>query len=265
MEKQPLDKTISIFGCGWLGLPLGIKLKSEGYSIIGTTTSTEKIPVLQSSGIKPVIFNLERQSENNSLFDAETAIICIPSKNVEGFSDLAKKIRKSNISNVLFISSTSVYKANSGNIFEDAELNQGQLASIEKEFTGTMDGRATILRFSGLIGPGRHPGRFFRDKPVPNPNGVVNMIHLDDCIAIISSILQKNEWGEVFHAASDSHPSRREFYSKAREAMQLNVPLFGGSENSDPGKIIVSKKLKEHLEYEFIHSDIVEALEHCTA
>lgn len=33
--------TVSILGCGWLGLPLAEQLLAEGYSVKGSTTRAE--------------------------------------------------------------------------------------------------------------------------------------------------------------------------------------------------------------------------------
>ena len=45
------QKSISILGCGWLGLPLARQLIKLGYSVKGSTTSPEKIQILKGSQI----------------------------------------------------------------------------------------------------------------------------------------------------------------------------------------------------------------------
>ena len=42
MQKE----TITILGCGWLGLPLAQTLVKEGYSVKGSTTTEDKLEVL---------------------------------------------------------------------------------------------------------------------------------------------------------------------------------------------------------------------------
>ena len=51
-------KQISILGCGWLGLPLAKSLLEKGFSINGSTTSFEKISILDKAGITPFIVSL---------------------------------------------------------------------------------------------------------------------------------------------------------------------------------------------------------------
>ena len=41
---------ISILGCGWLGLPLAKALIENGFSVKGSTTSTDKLTALENAG-----------------------------------------------------------------------------------------------------------------------------------------------------------------------------------------------------------------------
>ena len=40
-------KRVSVLGCGWLGKPLAISLLDEGYSVKGSTTSEDKLELLE--------------------------------------------------------------------------------------------------------------------------------------------------------------------------------------------------------------------------
>jgi 3-hydroxyisobutyrate dehydrogenase-like beta-hydroxyacid dehydrogenase len=42
---------ISILGCGWLGLPLAKAIVENGFSVKGSTTSTDKLTALENAGI----------------------------------------------------------------------------------------------------------------------------------------------------------------------------------------------------------------------
>ena len=53
----------------------------------------------------------------------------------------------------------------------------------------------TVIRFGGLIGYDRMPGKFLTGKKdLPNGDAPVNLIHRDDCVQIIYQII-KNEKG----------------------------------------------------------------------
>lgn len=260
MEKQPLDKTIAIFGCGWLGLPLGANLASKGYAVVGTTTREDRFSILTESGITPCTYRLGDSVLDSKLINADVAIVCIPSKDIDAFRVLVESISESEIKHLIFVSSTSVYQTVNGEVTEESELNNSPLVEIESLFAQSKSFQSTILRFSGLMGPNRHPGRFFKDKPIPNPKGVVNFIHLQDCIGIIEAILEKGIWNDVFHAAADTHPTREVFYKKAKAILDLPNPTFLHSDGVNSGKMILNQKIKKTLGYVFSQPDLLESL-----
>jgi UDP-N-acetyl-D-mannosaminuronate dehydrogenase len=50
IDKQDInEKNISILGCGWLGLPLAKGSIGKGISVKGSTTSPNKISILEKS------------------------------------------------------------------------------------------------------------------------------------------------------------------------------------------------------------------------
>ncbi|WP_396187155.1 hypothetical protein [Flavobacterium sp.] len=58
---------ISILGCGWLGLPLAKALLENGFAVKGSTTSQEKLSVLENSGIQPFIIALESNNVSGNI------------------------------------------------------------------------------------------------------------------------------------------------------------------------------------------------------
>ena len=83
------EKSISILGCGWLGLPLGERLQNEGYSVKGSTTTEDKLDVLKEKGIEPFLVELtpEVKAEKIQEFlDSSFLIIDIPPKMYSSYS-----------------------------------------------------------------------------------------------------------------------------------------------------------------------------------
>ena len=257
-----MKSTIGILGCGWLGQPLAKHLLALGYSIKGSTTSKTKLDELGSVGISPFLIELETLESNVSEFlEAEILIVNIPSKNSKSFENLIVEIEKSSIQKDLFISSTSVYEPSAEMITEDSKLISSKLVNIENLFIHNSHFSTTVIRFAGLMGYNRNPGKFFpKGKSIKNPDGTVNMIHRDDCIAIITGIIEMGIWDETFNACSDQHPSRREFYTKA--ALEIGLPIPHFAENFvNSFKIISNKKLKSYLNYKFIYPNLMNALQ----
>lgn len=251
-----MSERISILGCGWLGLPLASELLKVGYQISGSTTSPNKIKVLEENGIHPFLIDIEKPGGDIGHFlNAEVLIIAITSKSIPDIKNLIQKIGESAIQKVLFVSSTSVYPFTNGIVTEATETANTPLVQIEQLFITNKTFKTTILRFGGLFGYNRKPGNFIKPgKTVDHPDGFVNLIHRDDCIEIIKLIIQKNVWNEVLNACADSHPKRRDFYLKEVQKVGGHSITFN-EDGQSQFKIINSQKLKNLLNYEFIHAD----------
>lgn len=253
-------KTISIMGSGWLGLPLSRHLSLKGYAVKASTTTPGRAAELADCGVEPFILTLESLPANiQSFLQANVLVVNIPSKNVEGFQQLVSEIEQSAIEKVVFVSSTSVYANSNKTIYESdgEESPRSPLRSIETLFTGASNFTTTIVRFGGLIGYRRHPGNFFRKgHPVKDPDAYVNLIHRDDCIQIITQIIDKEIWGEAFNCCADTHPTKREFYTQAARSLGKPAPEFVESAPG-PYKIISNEKVRQALNYSFLHPDLM--------
>lgn len=254
--------SISILGCGWLGLPLATHLINNGYKVKGSTTRQERLIHLKECGITPFLIDITKENTiDNEFLQSTILIIAIPSKNILGFKHLLKSINKSAIKKILFISSTSVYPNINKEIKEnDAVIAEHPLITIENKFKEIKTYKTTIIRFAGLVGGKRHPGNWFEEKEIPNPEGYVNMIHREDCIQIITSIIDKEIWGETFNACCPHHPTRRMFYTQAKKSLQKKAPTFKES-SEQIYKLISSEKLQEQLNYKFRHNNLLRYLE----
>ncbi len=257
-----MKQSISILGVGWLGKPLAKKLIEKGYSIKGSTTSAENIKELENLKIEPYLINLNTLDDNLVNFlDSDILIIAIPFKDVVAFQKFSLEVGKSSIKKVIFISSTSVYEATNLIISEKTLHTRTDLAIIEDFFRKSIHFDTTVVRFSGLIGYDRKPGNFFPEgKIIPNPNGFVNMIHQDDCVAIIVRIIEKEAWNETFNACADTHPKRRDFYTKAALDIGRSEPEFQLKDDKS-FKIVSNQKLKVLLDYTFKYPDVLQIRE----
>lgn len=267
--------TISILGCGWLGLPLGKFLISKGFSVKGSVTDTNKFEILSDAGIAPYRIVLNETVAivvDQTFFDCDVLIISIPPRRTSHIerifpakiAQLIPFILESGLSKVLFISSTSVYPDKNQLAKEDDTLvpdkESGRaLLLAENLLNNLTDFQTTILRFGGLIGADRNPARFLQKSTVPVPNSPVNLIHQDDCIGIISAIIEQDLWGETLNASSPEHPLKKDFYSRAAQISGLPEPLI--SEKPEAYKIVDSSKLIRLLNYRFKYQSPIDYLE----
>jgi nucleoside-diphosphate-sugar epimerase len=259
---------ISILGCGWLGLPLAKALLEKEFSVNGSTTSTEKLSILENAGISPFLISLNSKSVSGAiesfLQESSTLIIDIPPKlrgsNKENFVEKIKVlipfIEKSSIKNVVFVSSTSVYGEENDIVTEESPLNPDtesgkQLVEAEQLLQSNTNFKTTVLRFGGLIGEDRHPVKFLAGREnLDNPDAPVNLIHQEDCIGIILKIIENDCWDETFNAVTPFHPSRSTYYTQKATDLNLALPKFN-HENAFIGKTILSDKIETILNYTF--------------
>jgi nucleoside-diphosphate-sugar epimerase len=114
---------------------------------------------------------------------------------------------------------------------------------------------ATILRFGGLYGSERHPGRFLAGRSgLARPNAPVNLIHLDDCIGLVEAVMRANARNDVFNAVAPEHPTRQETYTAAAASLGLERPEFDANDERS-GKAIRSTKSQDVLGYAYQHPD----------
>ncbi|HEY4629376.1 MAG TPA: SDR family oxidoreductase [Flavobacterium sp.] len=259
---------ISILGCGWLGLPLAKALIKNGFSVNGSTTSAEKLSILEKAGISPFLISLDSKSISGAievfLQESSTLIIDIPPKlrgtNKENFVEKIKVlipfIEKSSVKNVLFVSSTSVYGEENDIVTEESPLNPDtesgkQLVEVEQLLQSNTNFKTNVLRFGGLIGEDRHPVKFLAGREnLDNPHAPINLIHQEDCIGIILKIIETNSWNETFNAVTPFHPSRSTYYTQKATDLNLALPKFN-HQNASIGKTILSDKMETILNYTF--------------
>ncbi|MBW8687079.1 SDR family oxidoreductase [Chitinophaga rhizophila] len=266
------EQSISILGCGWLGLPLAAHLVKEGYLVKGSVTADDKMEELVTRQITPYrVMITDAGIDSNDLagfLQSQILIVNFPPSRREDvvlyhqaqMAHLVKEIEKSPVKQVLFVSSTSVYPDVNGEVYEHevATPTKGSgkaLLAVEKMLRTNVRFMTTVIRFAGLIGYDRMPGRFLAGKKnVENGDAPINVIHQDDCIALIREIIRQQAWGEVFNACADEHPTRREYYTQAAAVAGLEVPTFAAT--ADPHfKIINADKIKQRLDYTFRYPD----------
>ncbi|MDG5767420.1 NAD-dependent epimerase/dehydratase family protein [Balneolales bacterium ANBcel1] len=269
---------ISILGCGWLGLPLACKLIENGDFVRGSTTTKEKIPLLEEAGIEPFYLRLDPHISGDdvtSFFDVDTVVLNITPPRVTDRTtymlrqgeELISYLNSSPVKRLVMVSSTSVY----GSKGQDADESDPHppdtpngigLAAMEQQLMEGLQASVTVIRMAGLIGPGRHPGRFLAGRDVEgNGEEPVNLIHQDDAIGTVISVINKTGISGTYNACGREHPSRKELYEKASLILGFEPPRFTGN-TPKAWKRVISEKLREHTEYRYVFDNPLDALNH---
>ncbi|MEM5563527.1 NAD(P)-binding domain-containing protein [Psychroserpens sp. AS72] len=264
-----MNSKICVIGCGWLGFPLAKTLIELGNTVHGSTTSKDKIKTLEKAGIIPFLIHFTSEGVTGNitscLENCKTLIVNIPPglrKNsdndyVKQMTHFVNHIESSSVENVLFIGSTSVYDDSEDFpvIREDSLTSNSKTAlkllEVEALFQQNKNFKTTILRFGGLFGDDRHPATYLSGKTnLKNGEAPVNLIHREDCVSIIISVVKNNIWDTIINASTPSHPTKKDYYTSICKALELPIPEFDNTTTSK-GKIIDSSKLVQLLDYEY--------------
>ena len=265
-----MKKSISIIGCGWLGLPLAKHCIQQGWQVNGSTTTPAKLSPLQALGIKPYLINLNQTPPctDASLWQAETAVVNIPpglrhqtaTDYLQQLQNLVACLKNGGVKRVVFVSTTGIYADNNTDVVNTNDADTDSVFyTAEQLFLQCTDFETHIVRFAGLIGPNRHPARWFAGKTnIANGQAKVNLIHLNDCIGVITLLLQ-TPGNLTLHAAAPSHPTRAEFYTLAAKTAGLHLPSF--IDELTECKTINPQLLVEQLHYSFTYPDLLDCLQ----
>ena len=99
-------ETITILGCGWLGLPLAKALVEAGYPVKGSTTNEENLETLRDAGLEPFLVQLDPEVNGEDITDflhSDILIVNIPPErrddiveyHIEQFSSLIDALGQS--------------------------------------------------------------------------------------------------------------------------------------------------------------------------
>jgi nucleoside-diphosphate-sugar epimerase len=261
---------ISIMGCGWLGLETGKFLVAQGFNVKGSTTTEDKLSLLEELGIDAYFLKVNDKIDATdavleSFFSSSILLLNIPPgrKNPNVVEDHPKQIqsiiemaKKYGVEKIIFISSTGVYGDENKVVLETDVLNPVRssgkaLVAVESFLKNEKSLKINILRFAGLIGGERKAGRFFAGKTdIKGGNARVNMVWRSDCVRVIYEIIRQDIWGEVFNVCADEHPFKKDFYVQKAIEESFEIPVFSEDAKAD-FKIVSNEKVKRFLGIEF--------------
>ncbi len=263
-------KRIGILGCGWLGRPLARRLLELGYDVSGSTTSSEKLSALREDGIDAQVLTLTpgiEAEDPSSFFSADILFLNIPpDRQVEDpvkaygtrVQEAVAAAEEGGCNWIIFASATSVYPSEPGDTVEQDARPHSERARVllhAEEIVQASACDATVIRYGGLVGGDRHPGRFLAGRTgVPGGDAPVNLIHQEDAVGIAVAVIEKNARNDVFNAVTNEHPSRAEFYKAAAADLGVTPPTFDPSADR-PNKTVINTHARRQLGYTFKFPD----------
>lgn len=248
-------------GCGWLGLPLAEFLISKNYLVKGSSTTEKKLKTLQEKCIEPYLINLplNKNEVNLNFFNSKTLLINIPPRSIrtdnEYFSHpdiietVCKMINDSSIKNIIYISSTSVYKNINGLVTEvgpfDNSKKSQEILQAEKLLIENKNFNTTVLRFGGLYGYGRVPIDKRKELITLGNHRKLNLLHRDYACDIIYQVMEKQLWGKIYNVCEDDHPTQLEFFHQS--TFSSEITNYKVDENITDYKIVSNYELRKAL------------------
>lgn len=257
------SKKLLVLGAGWFGSALCRHFASFSWEVFASIRSDAERTELEAQGIVVRNYTLGQKFPFSLLSDVDTVVIAIPPGKDDGVVDAHKELVRSiddlQPKRVILISSTGVYGSGAEvEVDEYSAVKDGKLKDIELVYQ-LGKSNLSIIRFGGLIGPDRYPGRFFSGrKDIPNGRASVNLIHLDDCIGLTEAVMRTGYSG-IVNGVMPIHYSRAEFYTKAAELAGMELPEFKDELVSE--KRVCSKVIGSKLDFQFKHNDPMEALQ----
>jgi len=241
-----------IIGCGWLGKPLAVHLKSRGHEVAGSVRSENQAPDLEVEGIFTFRYDgIDFSVIPQKLQKYDWLIICFPPSKSYHYSHQVKEIisQVSPETRILFTSTTGVYSAK-GIIDEEGTINEGHIVFEAEQFVRNSEKKYVILRLAGLIGGNRHPINQLAGKTLENGQDPVNLISRNDVIRAIELIIEQEISNELFNLSYPDHPSRADYYTKQALIRSLAPPTF--SMGHEKGKQIDGSRIEKMLKYVYL-------------
>jgi Nucleoside-diphosphate-sugar epimerases len=266
-------KKVAIVGLGWLGMPLALSLMARGYLVTGSKTTQDGVEAARMCGIDGYPLRLDPQlvceaDDLDALMNVDALVITLPARRsgegedfyLQAVQEIVDSALAYHIPRIIFTSSTSVYGSGQGTIKENSPREpvtaSGRVLKELEDWLHHLPGTSVdILRLAGLVGPGRHPGRFFAGKSAPDGQHGVNLVHLEDVISAIALLLQAPKGGHIYNICAPVHPARRVFYPQMARELGLEVPVFAVNDNGSTGKIVDGNRICHELGFEYQYPD----------
>ncbi|KIN65613.1 NAD-dependent epimerase/dehydratase [Sulfitobacter noctilucae] len=230
-----MDKTLFSFGHGYSARALADRLIPQGWRIIGTTRSPEKMKEIAATGVEPVLWP---GSDVGTLLRAAPYLLISAGPGPEGDPVLAAL--KDEIATLAphlrwagYLSTTGVYGDHQGDwVDEDAALTpatkRGQArVAAEAQWQGIKDLPLHIFRLAGIYGPGRGPFAKVRKgtaRRVIKQGQVFSRIHVDDIALALELSMARPDPGAVYNLCDDDPAPPQDVIGYAAELLRLPLP-----------------------------------------
>ena len=251
---------VLITGCGYVGAALGVLLAGEGHFVRGMRRNTDNLP----ESIKPIKADIHDEDLADLLPEGLDFIFYAVASGgggeagyraayAQGPKNLIKALDMKGESprRIFFTSSTAVYAQTDGSMVDEESpaqpthysgriLLEGERAFLESGHP------ATILRLSGIYGPGRtrliDSVRAGKAEVLAGPPRFTNRIHRDDCAGALAHLMKMDAPDEIYIGVDDEPADRREVLNWLSDRLDVAQPRETGTGDAVSARTAANKR-----------------------
>lgn len=241
---RAMEKTLISFGHGYSARVLAARLVPQGWRIIGTTRSADKMAEIAATGVEPVLWP---GTDITDLLEAAQYLLVSAGPGAEGdpvlnvlkkeITVMAPKLRWAG-----YLSTTGVYGDHQGAwVDEDTPLTpatkRGQLrVAAEAAWQAIPDLPLHIFRLAGIYGPGRGPFAKVRKgtaRRIIKAGQVFSRIHVEDIAQALELSMAQPDAGAVYNLCDDDPAPPQDVIGHAAELLGVPLPEAVAFETAD--------------------------------
>ncbi len=262
-----------IIGCGYLGRSLLKHLRGERNYIVNR--SEQHSAMNAAEDYRQLILNVNDKKTWNNLdvLSKKSSIriyFMVPPGQIDqkAFPDFIERLNKLDVQKAVLVSSTVVYGNKDRIVNADSDVSidserAERQSAIEQDWLASVK-KGSIIRFAGIYGPDRVIGKhgiLKGDTINGDPDGWLNLIHVDDGAQLLKRIGTMDE-SEPIELACDGNPIKRfEYYSFLAEKLNQAPPIFShGSSDRGIGRRCDNSVTISRSGWQPMHVDFREAI-----
>lgn len=230
-----MDKTLFSFGHGFSARALADRLIPQGWRIIGTTRSADKLDGIRATGVEPVLWP---GTDITAMMRAAPYLLISAGPGPDGdpvlselqdeITQIAPRLRWAG-----YLSTTGVYGDHQGGwVDEDTPLSpstkRGQKrVEAEAAWQAIPELPLHIFRLAGIYGPGRGPFAKVRNgtaRRIIKEGQVFSRIHVDDIAQALELSMGAPNPGAIYNLCDDDPAPPQDVIGHAAELLGVPVP-----------------------------------------